>query len=78
MSTLSLIDPKPLGAFIEYTLKPIVEDVKDLVDLLEKNGIDPKYLGRYAWKLYIFDRVISLLTSVIVTGLICWTALKLI
>jgi hypothetical protein len=75
---VSLIDPKPAAAFIEYTLKPIIEDARDLIDLMEKNGMKASDISDFTWKLFIFDRLIAGVTSIIVTGFICYTALRIL
>ena len=70
------IDPKPIGAFIEYTLKPLIDDSRELIDVLESHNIKLGDVLRYAFRIYIFDSVMRLVTSVVVTGLICYTALR--
>ena len=67
------LDPKPFGAFIEYTLMPLMEECRDVLDILEKKGIDTKEIMSGAFKLYIVDKIVSLLTNIGVTGIICWT-----
>ena len=69
------LDSKPLGAFIEYTLKPLIEDSRDLLDLMEKHDLKLGKTIDYAFKLYIVDCVLRSVTSIICTGLIAWAAL---
>ena len=73
-----IIDPKPLGAFIEYTLKPLIDDSRELLDLLDKHNIVGRDVIQKAIKLYIFYSLLNFLTSIIVTGTICYTILKLL
>ena len=75
---MALFDPKPIGAFIEYTLKPLIEDSRELIDLLEKHNIATGDIIRQASKLYIFHSILNFLTSITVTGLICYTALRIL
>ena len=70
------IDPKPIGAFIEYTLKPLIDDSRELIDVLENHNLKLGDILRYAFRIYILDSVLRLLTACIVTGLICYTALR--
>ncbi len=74
-STVFSIDPKPLGAFIEYTLKPLLDDARELIELLEKHGITIRDILPYAIRIYLIDSMLRLITTLVATGLICWTAL---
>lgn len=69
------IDSKPLGAFIEYTLKPLIEESRDLLDLMEKHDLKLGATIDYAFKLYIIDALIRAITSITCTGIIAWGAL---
>lgn len=68
------LDVKPIGAFIEYTLKPLIDYSHELLDLFDKHGLKGRDLARYAFKIYIVDMVVRSLTSLLVTGMICYTA----
>lgn len=72
------IDPKPVGAFIEYTLKPLLDDSRELIELLEKHKITGGDVLKRAAKLYVFSAVVNFLTSIIVTGIICYTAYSIL
>ena len=67
------IDPKPIGAFIEYTLKPLIDDSRELVDVLDSHKIKLGDIISYAFKLYIIDCIVRLVTNLSVTGMICYT-----
>lgn len=68
------IDPKPIGAFIEYTLKPLIDDSRELVEILGEHNIKLGDLINHAFRIYIFDAIMRFITNVTVTGLICVTA----
>lgn len=70
------IDPNPIGAFIEYTLKPLIDYSRELLDELDKHGLKGKDIINYAFRLYILDIVVRVITSFGITGLICYTALR--
>lgn len=70
------IDPKPIGAFIEYTLKPLIDDSRELIDVLESHNIKLGDVLKYSFRIYIFDGILRLITTVACTGLICYTALR--
>lgn len=70
------IDPKPIGAFIEYTLKPLIDHSRELIDVLEDHNLKLGDILRHAFWLYLIDSVLRLLTTVACTGLICYTALR--
>ena len=72
------IDPKPIGAFIEYTLKPLVDDSRELIELLEKHDLKLGDVIRKATFLYIFYSVVNFLNSIIITGMICYTVFHLL
>ena len=74
----SLIDPKPFGAFIEYTLKTILDEVREILELCDK---DYKSLQKAFYQsifIFIFDRILSALVTITVVGLICWTVLTIL
>lgn len=68
-----MLDPKPFAAFIEYTLKPITEDLLSLSEYCKDNNIDLHRLSNHVFNLFVIDKVISLISSLIVTGFICLT-----
>lgn len=70
------IDPKPIGAFIEYTLKPLIDDARELIDALESHNLKLGDVIRVAYRIYILDSFLRLVTTVACTGLICYTALR--
>ena len=72
------VDPKPFGAFIEYTLKPLIDDSTELIQMMEKMNVPVREVMKQAVILYIVDKIVSLLMSLLVTGLICFTVLKIL
>ena len=68
------LDPKPMGAFIEYTIKPLIDQSRELVELLEKHDVKLGSTLKYAFRLYIIDVIARSLVTLISTGLICYTA----
>ena len=75
---MNLIDPKPIGAFIEYTVKPVLDDIKETLDKMEEHKIPARKMLPMMIKLYVFDRITSAITTLLVTGAICATTLKLL
>ena len=71
------VDPKPAAAFVEYTLKPLLDNARELLVLLEEHGLKLSDM-KTAVRLFIFDRILAFLTSIIVTSLICYTALNIL
>ena len=69
----TMLDVKPFGAIVEYVLKPILDDMRVVLELMEANKVPAKDLTKLAWKLFIFDKLMTFLTTLIVTGAICWT-----
>lgn len=73
MSLKLSVDAKALGAFVEYTLKPIIEESNDLLDRCEgKLEINP--LIDRAVRIFYWQQITYAITSVLVTGMICLTA----
>lgn len=68
------IDPKPVGAFIEYTLKPLLDDSRELIDLLDKHNIKLGDTLPYTFRLYIIDVCVRAVVTLTSTGMICYTA----
>ena len=69
------IDPKPLGAFIEYTLKPLSEDMRDILEYMEKHGINIEDFYPKVMYLFIFERVMTFFTATVVTSILSGTIL---
>lgn len=77
------IDVKPLGAIVEYTLKPILDDVIFVVEELEKKGLklDSAVLGsavRDCGRLYIFSAVLNALVQICCVSVVCFTAWRIL
>ena len=70
------IDSKPVGAFIEYTLKPLIEDSRELIELSQKHGLDINSLLKKAAILYVFHSLLNFILTLIVTGIIGYVCLK--
>ena len=68
---------KPYGAFLEYTVKPLIDDCRELLAVAEKQGVPLKDIKRSALILYIFHEVMSLCITFGVTFAICFTALRI-
>ncbi len=75
---LSLIDPKPFGAFIEYTLKPILDEVREILELSNRDTKSLTKAFHLSVVIFIFDKIVSSLTSLLITGAICWTLLHIL
>lgn len=68
------IDPKPIGAFIEYTLKPLIDQSHELLDLMVKHDLKIGNVIEKSMKLYIIDVIARTVTTLLSTGMICLTA----
>lgn len=66
------LDPKPFGAFIEYTLKPIIEDARDLLDRM--GGEISRDLLRSAVTVFIVDKIVNFFLTTTITVIVCYTA----
>jgi len=73
-----MIDPKPLAAFFEYTIRPLIQDSCELLDRMEKCGIEPKLILKSSIKIMIWQIVVQTLTTIFVTGAICLTIIRLV
>lgn len=68
------LNVNPIGAFIEYTVKPLIDYSHELLDLLDKHGLKGRDIVQHAVRIYILDMVVRSVTSLLVTGMICYTA----
>lgn len=64
------LDPKPIGAFIEYTLKPIIDQAIELIELLEKKGLPAKEISKLSIKIYLITTLTGFLRDIIITLII--------
>lgn len=69
------IDPVPIGAFIEYTLKPLIDDARTLLEILEKHDIKARDAMVFAVWLYVLDMCTRIILTFGTLGLICFTVL---
>lgn len=68
------IDPKPFGAFIEYTLKPVLEDARDVLELMGLQGVNTRRALTAAVVIFIFDKFQNFLLTTTITVIVCYTA----
>ena len=65
---------KPVAAFIEYTLKPLLDDARELILLMEEKGFKKDDI-KYAYRLMIVQVFMDFFKTILVTGAICFTLL---
>lgn len=76
-----MIDPlKPLGAFIENTIRPLLGEFKWFFEECEKKGIplneeSIRSICEYCTRAHFRTVVIQLVQAVLITGIICLTYL---
>ena len=75
---MAFIDPKPFGAFIEYTLKPILDQVREILELSNNDYKSLKKTFFISVALFIFERLLSGVITLLVTGALCWTILRIL
>ena len=78
-----MIDLKPYGAFIENSIRPILEQVNVFLDEVDKRGFrldksNLQFLLDYLFKLNVQIMVLKAIVSITVTGMVCFTCLKLL
>lgn len=66
---------KPFGAFLEYTVLPIIDRTRELIDLADKRGLDLRSCLTTTIFLFVIDKLVSLITTLSVTYIVCYTAL---
>jgi hypothetical protein len=69
---------KPVGAFLEHTIRPLIAESKWFLDELEKKGIkvnetNIKHSLDYLSSCYIRYAVIQLVQNIIIAGIVCLT-----
>ena len=63
---------KPIGAFIEYTLKPLIDDSRELLDCLDEKGFKKEDIYWAFW-MFLARELIDFAKALLVTGMICLT-----
>lgn len=76
-------DFKPIGSFIEFTIRPLISELKWLFDEMEKKGIkitekNFKNTAMMLMRGYLIYSVINFIQSVTVTSIVCYSAWKII
>ena len=70
---------KPVGAFLENTVRPLISEMKWFIDELEKRGLrvtetSISHVFRILLKCYLECLWVNLIKSVIITVIVCLTA----
>ncbi len=73
----SLNPAKPVAAFIEYTLKPLLDNARELIVIMDEKGFKKEDVSLAFW-LFIAQMVLDFAKSLLVTGAICWTVLQIL
>lgn len=68
---------KPIAAFIEYTIKPLLDDARELIVLCGEKGFSREDL-KLAYSLFIAQMVLDFIKGILITGLICLTLLHIL
>jgi len=79
-----MIDLKPYALFIQNTIKPIIDDVREILKELERQGAklnegNLNYLIKSAVRLHIWSCAYSCLAQVVAwvtVGILAWTILR--
>ena len=76
-----MLDLKPYGAFIENTLRPMIEEAQTLLSDLHGYGLylekeDIFRLGKFIADKHIKTVIVQSIANVIIVALICFTVLK--
>lgn len=79
MRWMKMLDLKPYGAFIENTLRPMIEEAQTLLSDLHGYGLyfckeDIEKIIKNVAARHVQVVILQCLTNVIITGIICWTA----
>jgi len=78
---LSLNDIKPLGAFIENTIRPVIKECREILDELNRQGIPitelslkrlVKNIANLHFKTIVVQAIRDVVIALIVSGVI-WT-----
>ena len=67
------IDPKPIGAFVEYTLKPILDELNEVLDKLVKLQVSRQDLKDMVIWMYLWDKITYAVVNLTCTSILCYT-----
>ena len=80
---MTTLTPERIGAFIEYTLRPLTGDIREILECLK--NLSPPLSERLIRQACVGVRLAHLagealraVTYVAVTWAVCWTALQLL
>ena len=71
-----MIDLKPYGAFIEHTIRPLIEELGLLCDRYQIRSVDCNFAIRKLAKIHIISTLVEAIKTVICTaiiGYVAWT-----
>ena len=74
---------KPIGAFLENTVRPLIQEMKWFIDELEKRGLkvneeNIKCVCDHLLYCYLRSLIIHLIQAVIITGIVSYTVWKIL
>lgn len=69
---------KPVGAFLEHTIRPLIQEAKWFLDELESKGLhinerNIKNVSECLVRSYFKCLIIKLIQNIIITGIVCLT-----
>ena len=80
---MSTLTPERIGAFIEYTLRPLTGDIREILDALKM--LSPPLSERLIRQAcvgvllaHLAGELLRAITYITVTGVVCWTAFQLL
>jgi len=67
-----MIDLKPYGAFLEYSVRPLIEELKDLINLCDKKKIKPDF--KLLCDLHFATILLDTFKTIFIAFMVCGTA----
>ena len=79
MQRKKMIDLKPYGAFVENTIRPLLDEFKDVIGELSKYGLNFSEdslarLSKPFFKLYVYSLIADVIKTMVTVGSVCLVA----
>ena len=69
---------KPFAVFIEYTIRPLLDDFYELLLKMEKYNVNYKPILKKLVLLYLIERFLNAFSAIICTLIICTTLILIL
>lgn len=79
MRWMKMLDLKPYGAFVENTIRPLFEELRELLSIAKEQGLELsekniKTILNQIGTWYLLNSALEVVKAICITSIVCYTA----